>query len=185
MIFVSAGHHPEKPGACYGHFCEFPETVAWRDRIVELLGDQGVKVPRGYLRNKAAFINSRCPDGVGIAAEIHFNAAADADGNNIGRGSETLHFPGSQAGIHVAKEVQRELSALAAFQPDRGVKEGWYRMDPKYGVDFFLRKIIAPAVIIEPQFIQHVCDIQKGREAGCKAIARALLASHAALFPSS
>jgi len=69
--------------------------------------------------------------------------------------------------------VQDKLSLL--FTPDRGVKEGYYKMSPANGIDYFLRRTKCTSLIIEPEFIHRKELIQKHRDVACKAIAKALL----------
>lgn len=152
MIFISAGHYPASPGARYGRFIEHDEAVIWAELLVEELGGDGTLVPTGYLRDKVDFINKRILNG-DIAVEVHFNAAKDSSGKNVGRGCETLYYPGSDKGKELAEVCQSALSVY--FSPDRGVKEGWYRMDPNRGPDFFLAKTVCPAVILEPEFVHR------------------------------
>ena len=55
---------------------------------------------------------------------------------------------------------------------DRGIKEGWYRMDAAAGkIDAFLEKTCCPAIIIEPAFIYHHYEIVYFRESCVMAIA--------------
>lgn len=184
MIFLSPGHHPAKPGAVFEGFAEHDEAVRWVERIHHYLPQgHSVMVPPLVLQQKVDFINSRHVMG-SFALEVHFNSAKkwndeDHDGvvdpgeeKNVGRGCEVLYFPGSEKGMNYAQAI---LDAIAPFfPPSRGVKEGWYRMDPKYGVDFFLDKTRCPAIIIEPEFIQFKDDIQAHREECCEMIALAL-----------
>lgn len=158
--FISAGHHPAAPGAVNGVFVEHDEAVLWQDTLCELLGDFAVRVPVGVLRTKVDFINARVLDG-DVAIEIHFNAAQDENGTPVGRGCETLHYPGSQAGIALAHMCQDVMSEF--YAPDRGVKEGWYRLDPSRGPNFFLARTRCPAVIIEPEFV-HRYDIIRAKK---------------------
>ncbi len=168
MIFISAGHHPAKPGAKYDRFIEHDEACAWVDMMTHELnhGDyespavKAIAVPVGFLKDKADFINSRVISG-DIAIEVHFNAAV-VNGKNVGRGCETLYYPGSEAGKALATVCQEALAAF--FPPSRGVKEGWYRMDPSRGADFFLAKTKCPAVIIEPEFVHHFQTIFDNRK---------------------
>lgn len=170
MIFISAGHHPSAPGACYGEFCEHWEAVRWADRIVELLDGRAIRVPDGHLKNKVAFINSHSD--ATLAVEIHFNAAVDAEGNPIGNGCESLYYPGSERGRLAAETIQMGLARL--FPPDRGVKEGWYRMQKRFGPDYFLAWTRCPAVIVEPEFIHHQSLIQDNRELACVTLAEGI-----------
>lgn len=184
MILISAGHHPNKAGACFEDFCEFDEAARWVKLIVENIGEKALLVPFGVLKNKVAFINERAKNS--IAVEIHFNSAKiwedlDKDGivdpgemKNVGRGALTLHYPKSKKGISLATEIQSTISPLYGTHWN-GVMEGYYRMNPKYGVDYFLAKTHCPSVIIEPEFIHHKDLIQEHREVACFNIAQTLL----------
>ena len=183
-LFISAGHYPAKPGAGYEGFYEHDEAVLWRDRIFEALfnsspDDIASPVPVGVLKEKVAYINNRSQDN-SLALEVHFNAARDADNKPIGRGCETLYMPGSASGKRLAELVNGALAEH--FKPDRGVKEGWYRMDPKHGPDFFLRRTRCPSVIIEPDFIHRKQRIVEHRDECCKAIAEALLRAQTEIY---
>ena len=92
---------------------------------------------------------------------------------NAGKGCETLYYPNSQQGAYIANAVQHAL-APTLFK-DRGIKEGWYRMNPKNGSDFFLDKTRCTAIILEPDFIHRKDEIQRQRKYACESIARTLL----------
>lgn len=168
MILVSAGHHPYRKGASYKNWYEYDEAKIWASLISNKLGQYGMVVPPGLLPEKVDFVNSQSPD---LAVEIHFNAAMK-DGVNVGEGSETLYCPGSMKGRRAAAIVQESVSQI--FRPNRGTKEGWYKMDRNKGPDYFLAKTRCPALIVEPEFIQHKEKIQDNRDAACAAIAQAL-----------
>lgn len=180
-IMVSAGHHPEAPGACVDQFCEHDEAVRWARLIVDLIRDRDVSswmCPRHNLSDKVAYINRF---GASLAIEVHFNSAVDADGNHIGRGCETLYHPKSPNGRIAAQAIHDALAPI--FPPGRGAKEGWHWMDrPGHEdypgdvegderLDYFLAATRCPAVIIEPQFIHLRHDIQGRMLEGCTAIA--------------
>lgn len=170
MIFISAGHHPSAPGARWERFVEHDEAVIWADELVAAL-DSGMRVPAGVLKSKVEFINNRIMNG-DIAIEIHFNAARDSNNNPIGKGCETLYYPGSEKGLELAEICQQALHQY--FPPDRGAKEGWYRMDPTKGPDFFLAKTKCPAVIIEPEFVHRSEIIQSQRNSAIEKLVAAL-----------
>lgn len=170
MIYISAGHHPDKPGACYGDFCEHEEAKKWVSLIANHLGHDGMVVPVGILRKKVDFINDNYLIN-DIAIEIHFNAAMK-DGKNVGKGSETLYYPGSIRGELVASKVQIGLGQI--LLPDRGPKEGYYQMNPDKGPDFFLAKVKCTALIIEPDFIHRKAKIEGKRATACESIAQTL-----------
>ena len=160
MIFISAGHHPAAPGAKFERFIEHDEASVWADIMVHKLGDAGALVPTGVLQNKVDFINSRLLNG-DITLEIHFNSAV-VNRKHVGRGCESLYYPGSKSGLHIAQLCQEALALV--FPPDRGSKEGWYKMDEDRGPDFFLARTKCPAVIIEPEFVHHAELIQENRD---------------------
>lgn len=166
MIIVLAGHNPEKPGACYGSFCEWDEATKWANLIAQMFNDGDCIVcPHGGLPFKKNFVNIRKPK---LAVEIHFNS----NPTHSGKGSETLYYPGSVKGKEAAETIQAELGR--AFGPDRGVKEGWYKADKKNGPIFFLERTKCTSVIIEPEFIHNKNKIIEGREVGCQIIASAI-----------
>ena len=171
MIFISAGHYPSAPGAKWERFVEHDEAVIWAQKLHEQLPDNSLLVPTGVLKSKVAFINERIMNG-DYALEIHFNAARDGNGNPVGKGSETLYYPGSDTGKSFAILCQSVLAEI--FMPDRGVKEGWYRMDPSRGADFFLAKTKCPAVILEPEFVHRAAIIQEQRETAISELATIL-----------
>jgi len=182
MIAISAGHYPERPGACFEDFCEHGEAMQWALTIMRHMKGEGFYVPTGHLKNKVLAINNR---NIYFAVEIHFNSFkvwkdANHDGivtddelMNAGEGCETLYYPGSEKGAFIANELQSAI-APALFR-DRGIKPGYYRMNPKNGPDFFLAKTKCPAIILEPEFIHHKERIQDNRNITCELIAETLL----------
>ena len=171
MIFLSAGHYPSRPGAGFEGFFEHDEAMLWAVRIHASLCGVSCIVPVGVLKEKIAFINNRL-DGDDFALEIHFNSAKDKDGKHIGRGCETLYYPGSKTGKPFAQTINDAMAKH--MEPNRGIKEGWYRMNKDNGPDFFLARTACPAIIIEPDFIHRKKRIQDAREACCIEIAEAL-----------
>jgi N-acetylmuramoyl-L-alanine amidase len=180
MIHISGGHNPEKRGATNGEISEFPETLRWAEQIVEELKKMNVQacvVPTGTLGHKVRSINSKPAT---MAIEIHFNA----DPSSRGKGCETLYHPGSTKGADLANAIQQHMASF--FPPNRGVKEGWYKMDRPGAVDYrgdvdgdemvdyFLRKTKCPAVIIEPEFIHNQQVIEANMDVGCQVIAEAI-----------
>ena len=176
VIFISAGHNPLNPGARFGHFIEYDEAQIWAKLLTEALNEltrvpespPAILVPTGLLKEKAKFINARALPG-DIAVEIHFNDATDGEGAHIGSGCEVLHYPSSEKGKALASSVLEPLAVV--FPPSRGVKAGWYRLDPKFGPDFFLAKTNCPAIIIEPEFVRNAETIRLKRDAAIAAVA--------------
>lgn len=162
-IAISAGHYPSSPGACHRGKCEHEEASVWINNLYREMSDEGydvLVVPTGGLSSKVRAINEFEAD---IAMEIHFNACGDCGAS----GCETLYYPGSSRGQLLAESIQYPLSA-ALKNRDRGVKEGWYKMDrpgetdfpgDEDGdevVDYFLRATKCPAIILEPEFIEEI-----------------------------
>lgn len=188
MIYISAGHHEKAQGAKYSEggdmFTEYQFTTEWADLIVELLSESCIRVPNGSLKSKIEFINKTANKG-DLAVEIHFNSAKmwkDQNSNgvidddemvHVGRGSETLYYPGSKTGKAAAESIQFAIEQI--LPPNRGAKEGWYQMNPAKGPDFFLAKSRCTAIIIEPEFIDNIDKIIKNKNAACHVIASTLL----------
>lgn len=184
MKFISCGHNQAKQGASYKDVTEFILADKWADLIVELLGEDAIRVPNGTLTEKVKFINGLQPNG-NIAVEIHFNSYKkwkDLNGNGIvdageiialGKGSETLYMPNSIKGKAAAEHMQSHLGRL--MQPDRGAKEGWYQMNPDKGADYFLHATNCTALIIEPEFIDNLEEINHNMKTACEVIAAALM----------
>lgn len=170
MILISAGHHQLKKGASFGDFNEHDEAQEWVSLIANYMGRDAMVVPSGILQDKVKFINSTPAT---VAIEIHFNSALDREGKHVGRGCETLYHPGSKTGSHIASWLQNIMAQY--LPPSRGIKEGWYRMNPANGPDFFLARTNIPAIILEPEFIHHVDLIKGQRAAVCRMLADALI----------
>ena len=185
MIFISAGHHEQSRGAKFNGITEFDLTTVWANRIAELLDGRCFRIPGGRLKDKVKFINNWA-DKDSLAVEIHFNSAKmwkdlnengiidDGEMVNVGRGSETLYYPGSARGKEAAETVQESLGKI--MKPNRGVKEGWYRMNKAAGkADYFLEKTICTALIVEPEFIDNTYSIKDNFDVACHSIANSLL----------
>lgn len=184
-LLLSAGHYPGDKGARFpqpnGEFNEHDEAKLWVASIVRHINYRtGVLlVPHLDLVGKVRWINTQ-PQ-ADLAIEIHFNS----DGAGRGRGSETLYAPGSVKGRVMADRIQAVIGAI--LLPNRGVKEGWHRMDrpghidypgDKDGdekVDYFLRATKCTALIVEPEFIHNKEKIIEHRERVCSAIAEVLV----------
>lgn len=178
-VALSAGHNPKARGACYKGVCEHEVASAWISFIAqELPGDiEVVYVPTGSLPEKVKAINDAKCD---LAIEVHFNAC----GGCGAEGCETLYYPGSISGANAAIHIQTEMAQTGVR--DRGVKEGWYRMD-RPGVkdydgdregdeapDYFLKHTNCTALIVEPEFIDNYHTFDRIQRPMCRAIARGI-----------
>lgn len=161
MIILSAGHNPNASGAVFAFRVEHDLAVLWVNTLATILR-QSLElqiVPTGTLEAKTTWINRVNPKPL-FAVELHLNS----DPSHSGHGSESLYCPGSARGKIIAEAIE---SQFAKVTTSRGVKEGWYRMDKPGHIDFqgdvdgdekvdyFLKAISAPAVIVEPAFIHE------------------------------
>lgn len=168
MILLSTGHNPDAKGACNGNICEWDIATEWVEeisRILDIALIPNMIVPTGSLKEKVNFINEKNSF---IAMELHFNSNIKA------HGSETLYCPGSTKGKELADIIQKQFMMNEIFQPNRGSKEGWYKMDKNNPPDYFLRKTNCVSIIVEPDFISNLDNIEKHRRLGCLSIANGL-----------
>lgn len=181
LVGLSVAHYPRKVGADFCGFNEHNESKVWVLLVEQALRELGVDVvsaPVGGLRDKVAWLNGHNPL---VAVEIHFNGSV----NPTISGCETLFYPGSKKGLILANTVHRAYKDVMGNR-DRGVKEGWYRMDRPMIVDYagdvegdetpdyFLKKTNCPAIILEPDFIAQVSNITTKRFDACIKIAKGI-----------
>jgi hypothetical protein len=146
-IAVSNGHNPTHPGFKADNISEYSEMALLTGMVVshiQMAGHIAYLVGTGPLEDKVNAINDL---GVDCAIELHLNAGG-------GHGYETLHCPGSTAGMRLATSINQAIGLVMASR-NRGVKEGWYHMDPKNDPDYFLWKTNCPAVINELYFLDN------------------------------
>lgn len=173
-VYLCAGHHPASPGARGKYkgkyYSEYDIASVWIEDITRKL--RGIVpidiVPTGSLPSKVQYINNFPAL---FAIELHFN------GNiHNAKGSESLYFPGSEDGKFIASTFQRYFREKDIFQPDRGIKEGWYKQDPNtQNLLYFLQRTRWPACIVEPQFMSQVGDILKNEDEGKNAIVQSIM----------
>ena len=192
-VAISAGHNPEAKGAKdrdprnrNEFITEFDVTVPWQEELVQQLNEfvpeseylhlRTLSVETGKLGYKVDQINKAKCD---LAIEIHFNAGAKTNG------VETLFAPDSVGGKEAAKVIHAQYAPVMDNK-NRGIKEGWYKMD-RPGVvdyegdvdgdekpDYFLAKTSMPAVILEPEFMFSVQNARDKMEDACAAIVVAI-----------
>lgn len=190
IVMLSAGHYPGAPGACWpptgmDRFCEHAEALRWVGQVSVLVREQlpVVLVPATKLEDKIDWMNAYTPPPghrVALSAEIHFNSNEQRRGS----GCETLYYPGSRKGLAAATMVQ---NAMSVIYRDRGVQEGWYRMDKPGRIDYagdvegderldaFMAGVPFPAIIIEPEFIFNREVLEVTRNDACALIAEAII----------
>lgn len=181
-FILSAGHNPSARGAVWEDVNEYDTAIKWIPKVSAHLVQAGhtvVVVKTGTLSSKIKEINENASDAK-LVVELHFNAA----GTKYVEGNETLYCPNSKTGKLAADAYNAKFmeSALAIVKKDRGVKEGWYRMEPPSVnpdavPDALLVKTKPLALIIEPAFICQVNTFSDSDvETLCKAIADGLMA---------
>lgn len=160
-IGLSIAHYAEAQGASHDGVTEFVLSTDWIAEITKYSDRFFVPTPE-KLPSKVRQLNTQR---VKAAFELHFNAC----GGCGAKGCETLYYPNSVSGKALAKKVQQGLVPLLNTR-DRGVKEGWYKMDRPHVVDYFgdkdgdelpdyfLRKTRMPALILEPLFIEEAVE---------------------------
>lgn len=182
-ILLSAGHNPAAKGAEHNGFTEWDVATRWVSKIAQIISKAGLPVltvPTGSLTSKVKYINLNKAK---VAVEIHFNS----DVSKKQKGSETLYCPGSVKGLEFANIIQQEFVGNGIFQPNRGSKAGWYRMDVPGRVDYkgdvdgdeqidyFLKETNCVALIVEPEFIYNVDTWMSNEETACKSIADGII----------
>jgi hypothetical protein len=183
-VALSAGHNPNAKGASNGEgFNEYDEASKWITELAGLFAATNrieiILVPTGSLTSKINFINEQAR--LKLAIEIHFNSCA----STRVKGSETLFCPGSRRGRTAANIIQRAIASI--MPPNRGTKEGWYRMDRPgvndyvgdidgdESIDAFLVRTKCTALILEPEFIQNKSVIEANRDICCDVIRDAIV----------
>lgn len=165
MILLSAGHNPTSQGAAWHRHTEWVEATEWVNLLHDLLTpSMSMVVPTGNLPEKVDWCN-RYP-GSALALEVHFNSAADHEGNPVGQGCEAIYI--SESGRRWSEILLNSIEHL--FKPNRGAKKDWRGL-------YFLRQTIMPAVIIEPEFIHLYDNIKNNREEACACLTEAIKTS--------
>ena len=146
-VAVSVGHNPNQPGFKVGTISEYSEMNVLAGLVVQKLQmacHKGYLIGTGRLEQKVGRVNLLAPD---CAIELHLNAGG-------GHGYEMLYYPGSVKGKALAASVNSSVG-LVLNSRNRGIKEGWYKMDKKNGPDYFLAQTNCPAIIFEMYFLDN------------------------------
>lgn len=150
-IGIDSGHCPPGDwGAEYQKYVEY----AWNRRISTevqlLLKNKGHEIIPfcGTLFDKVQIINESEAD---IAVELHHNW----NKNKRIRGAEVLYHPDSIEGKWLADRI---LKAIKESFQTRGIFAGYYHLDPKKEVLYFLQQTKMPAVIVECAYLTNSED---------------------------
>ena len=136
-IGISVGHKHQSPGAVHHGHREHDEALILAGMLAKHTGGQ--LIGTGTIGQRVEQINRAAFD---LVIEVHLNAGG-------GRGSETLHFPGSRQGQQWATKIEH---AMRQEYHSRGAKPGTWRMAGKVPLKF-LATTNCPAVIWEPFFM--------------------------------
>ena len=149
-IYIDPGHSgPFEPGACAGGVTEAALNLAIaRFTAAELqLGGHEVQLTRdGAIENDELAWRSELANdwGADLYLCIHCNSAVRVEAE----GTETYHYPGSNAGEQLARCIQFCMTD-AMLTEDRGVKTADFQV---------LRETICPAVLVECGFLSNPLD---------------------------
>ena len=161
-IALSAGHYPAAPGARYNgiiehYYCMDVLDICFNmyERDADLYQHYELfRVPTGTLREKVKVVNDASCD---AAIELHLNAVSDPSAG----GTLTL-YSGTEGSLRLAEAIHGKLLQLGLR--NRGIVIGYYRLDPKRPLDYFLRKTVCPAVILEPAFCSNPAEAEMLKE---------------------
>ena len=149
-VCIDPGHSgPVEPGACAGGFSEAALVMAiarfleqeLQQRGHEVLLTRDGPVADDELDWRAARSNGW---GAAVFLSLHCNSFRKIEAE----GTETYHYPGSEAGERLARAVQFRICD-ALLTEDRGVKREDFQV---------LRETDCPAVLVECGFISNPID---------------------------
>lgn len=157
VINVHAGHNPDGKAACgaIGYIKESTEARRVKDEVVRMLRELGHTVYDCTVDNGTSVsdvlkkIVSKCnAHKVDLDISIHFNAAGNLPEDGKTTGTEVLVYSGYSKARDEAEAVCKAIASLG-FK-NRGVK---FRPDL-----YFLKKTVAPAMLIECCFVNDKDD---------------------------
>lgn len=157
VINVHAGHNPDGKAACgaIGYIKESTEARRVKDEVVRMLRELGHTVYDCTVDNGTSAsdvlkkIVSKCnAHKVDLDISIHFNAAGNLPEDGKTTGTEVMVYSGYSKARDEAEAVCKEIASLG-FK-NRGVK---FRPDL-----YFLKKTVAPAMLIECCFVNDKDD---------------------------
>ena len=157
VINVHAGHNPDGKAACgaIGYIKESTEARRVKDEVIRMLRELGHTVYDCTVDNGTSAsdvlkkIVSKCnAHKVDLDISIHFNAAGNLPEDGKTTGTEVMVYSGYSKARDEAEAVCKEIASLG-FK-NRGVK---FRPDL-----YFLKKTVAPAMLIECCFVNDKDD---------------------------
>ena len=157
VINVHAGHNPDGKAACgaIGYIKESTEARRVKDEVIRMLRELGHTVYDCTVDNGTSKsdvlkkIVSKCnAHTVDLDVSIHFNSATGLEYDGETTGTEVLLYSGYSRAGERAVAVSEAIEALG-FK-NRGIK---FRPDL-----YFLKKTVAPAMLIECCFVNDKDD---------------------------
>lgn len=152
-VFISAGHGGSDPGACANGFKEKDLNLSIAKSCVAELKRHGVEV----LMNRTTDVNTTSTQDVNACNSFGPDLAVDLHNNaGGGDGAEAFYHYGGGTGKTLAVNILNELVAIGQNSRGAKTKKGSNGRDYYY----FIREIVAPAVIVECAFVDNKTDIQ-------------------------
>ena len=149
-VCIDPGHSgPVEPGACAGGFSEAALVMAiarFLEQELQQRGHQVLLTRDGPVADDELDWRAEMANDWGADAflSIHCNSFRKIEAE----GTETYHYPGSEAGERLARAIQFRICD-ALLTEDRGVKQDNFQV---------LRETDCPAVLVECGFISNPID---------------------------
>ena len=151
-ITIDAGHSgPFEPGGCAAGFIEADITLAIARFLRAEMQLRGWEAE--LTRTKAiedVELDWRCEMANEWPADLFISIHCNCSENVAAEGTETYHYPGSEAGKQLAEKVQHCL-VDALLTENRGVKKENF---------YVLKYTDCPAILVEVGFISNAVDRQ-------------------------
>lgn len=167
-VLVAAGHSETDPGAAANGFSEVALVVPLRNRIAEILRAEGVEVITDGEEETNLPLSeaTKLVPTVGIALELHFNAAGAA-----AKGVEALSLPAQR---ELSQDIAGAIASVTGspLRGDKGYKPDTESARGRLG---FAR---AGGVVVEVEFLTNKSALAvylQNKEEVAQAIARAVM----------
>lgn len=148
-ICIDAGHGGSDPGAVGLEPFELREkdvALAVSRELQGILEGRGHQIAMTREDDRTLRLSERTElanaEQVDLFVSVHANSVASPDPEGI----EVFHFPGSLRGNALAAAVMAQLARAFPDHRNRGVKQGNF---------FVLRHSVAPAILVETEFISN------------------------------
>lgn len=153
VVFPSAGHHNNDPGAVYNGIKEADKTKELRDLISKFLGNHKHVTDKDWETNRQ-YQNRIKPGSGSVLADHHFDASTNTSASGVGVFVANNANPNSKA---MAQEVVDGLSEIMGL-PNRGVRTESQSGRGRIGI---LHLGAGIAILVEVCFISNPYDMAK------------------------